>query len=140
MARITPEEKLDTQRNIRGFISDYRREHKKIPTTSVIANQLSLDDSTIRRYKIEIRKEDKKTLTDRFADELVAEVEDLLKTFDENKITLKELRDSTIPEIRLAAMRQLQETQLDKLRVLQDGPEYLGLFDNEESDTETVRL
>ena len=126
MVNISLDQKLDNIRNIRGFIHDIRTQQKRTPSTSEIAQKLEMNERTVRNYKKQILIEDRQILYGRFEYELVAEVNELLETFEENKIELKNLRSSERPEIKLDAMKQLVDTHVDKIRVLRDGPQYIN--------------
>lgn len=89
-------------------------------------------ERTVRKYKSVINAENLKILNDRFECELVYEVEEMIKVFNENIKLLKNIRDSdSETTIKMNAMKQLQETQIDKIRALRDSSSFLDRGNDE---------
>ena len=126
--KINSEEKLENQRNMLGMIEDYKREYSRFPTLKEFEEKLNMAPRTVSRYKSEILVDSKKKLLDKFHNNILLHVEAAFNTINENVKIFEKIRDeSDSNDEKMIAAKNILESHLDAVRIINDAPEYLGL-------------
>lgn len=126
--KISTEQKLDNFRNMRAMISDYRTQHNRFPTIEEFEEKLEMSSATVKRYKVIILEENKIQLLKKFQDEMVIRIEDVVESIDDNVKKFKTIRDESNDENAvISAAKCIIESKLDAIRVMRDGPDFLGV-------------
>ncbi len=126
--KISTEQKLDNFRNMRAMISDYRTQHNRFPTIEEFEEKLEMSSATVKRYKVIILEENKIQLLKKFQDEMVIRIEDVVESIDDNVKKFKTIRDVGNDEHAvISAAKCIIESKLDAIRVMRDGPDFLGV-------------
>lgn len=126
--KISTEQKLDNFRNMRAMISDYRTQHNRFPTIEEFEEKLEMSSATVKRYKVIILEENKIQLLKKFQDEMVIRIEDVVESIDDNVKKFKTIRDESNDENTvISAAKCIIESKLDAIRVMRDGPDFLGV-------------
>ncbi len=126
--KISVEDKLENQRNMLGMIEDYKREHHRFPTLQEFEEKLSMSPRTVQRYKAEILVESKKRLLEKFHNNMILHVESAFTTINENVKIFEYIREnSTSNDEKMTAAKNILDSHLDAVRIINDAPDYLGL-------------
>ena len=130
---MSKRDKVQRLRDVRAYIADHKSEKGAYPKLKDISEAIGINTVTANRYKQMIVTQDRAELYAHFAENIITETEDLIRNIDANKILYKEIiTNSDDDTTRINAAKTLIETQIDKLHIMRDGPEYL--FSNN-SDT-----
>ena len=126
--KISTEQKLDNFRNMRSMITDYRKQHTRFPTLKEFEEKLGMSEATVKRYKRIILDEQKSLLLKTFQDEMVYRISDTIKSIDKNVTIFEGIRDETDnDDTKMSAGKIVIESKLDAIRVMRDGPDFLGI-------------
>lgn len=126
--KISSEQKLDNYRNMRSMIKDYRKQHNRFPTLKEFEEKLEMSSASVKRYKRVILDEQKSLLLKTFQDEMVYRVGDAIKSIDKNVGIFETIRDETDnDDTKMSAGKIVIESKLDAIRVMRDGPDFLGI-------------
>lgn len=126
--KISTEQKLDNFRNMRSMIKDYRKQHNRFPTLKEFEEKLEMSFSSVQRYKRVILDEQKSLLLKTFQDEMVYRISDAIKSIDKNIKIFEEIRDKkNDDDATMSAGKLVIESKLDAIRVMRDGPDFLGI-------------
>jgi len=126
--KISTEQKLDNFRNMRSMIKDYRKQHNRFPTVQEFEEKLEMSSASVERYKRVILDEQKSLLLKTFQDEMVYRVSDAIKSIDKNVGVFEKIRDETDnDDTKMSAGKIVIESKLDAIRVMRDGPDFLGI-------------
>lgn len=126
--KISTEQKLDNFRNMRSMIKDYRKQHNRFPTLKEFEEKLEMSFSSVQRYKRVILDEQKSLLLKTFQDEMVYRISDAIKSIDKNIKIFEEIRDKkNDDDATMSAGKLVIESKLDAIRIMRDGPDFLGI-------------
>ena len=130
--KISTEQKLDNFRNMRAMIEDYARQYSRFPISKEFEEKLNISESTVKRYKKVILQENKKKILDEFHHDILIHVEKSFVTINQNIKIFEEIRDnSENNDEKMIAAKNILESHLDAIRIMNDAPEYLGLECND---------
>ena len=135
---MSKRDKVQRLRDVRAYIADHKSEKGAYPKLKDISEAIGINTVTANRYKQMIVTQDRAELYAHFAENIITETEDLIRNIDANKILYKEIiTNSDDDTTRINAAKTLIETQIDKLHIMRDGPEYLfSNTDNSNSNNE----
>ena len=126
--KISTEQKLDNFRNMHSMIEDYRKQHNRFPTLKEFEEKLGMSEATVKRYKRIILDQQKSLLLKTFQDEMVYRVGDAIKSIDKNVGIFETIRDETNDDdTKMSAGKIVIESKLDAIRIMRDGPDFLGI-------------
>lgn len=128
MVNITSEQKKDNYRNMRSMINDYREQHNRFPTIKEFIEKLEMPKRTVLRYKKAISDEDTKNLLDEFQDDMKIRVKKTMKSIDKGIEVLEIISDNAEhASDRISATKGVIELNLNAIRIMRDGPNFLNL-------------
>ena len=131
---LSKADKLQRLRDVKAYIADHKLKNKAYPKIKEISNAIGISENTAIRYKKLIIDQDRAELNTYFAESIVVETEELLVNIDKNKLLyISIIEDCPDESLRIMAAKTLIETQIDKLHLMRDGPDYL--FGNSNTTT-----
>lgn len=126
--KISTGHKLDNFRNMRSMIKDYSEQYSRYPTNKEMEEKLEMSEATVKRYKRVILNDQKLLLLKTFHDEMVYRISDAVTSIDKNVTIFETIRDKKTEDyITMAAGKLVIESKLDAIRVMRDGPDFLGI-------------
>ena len=139
---MSKRDKVQRLRDVRAYIADHKSEKGAYPKLKDISEAIGINTVTANRYKQMIVTQDRAELYAHFAENIITETEDLIRNIDANKILYKEIiTNSDDDTTRINAAKTLIETQIDKLHIMRDGPEYLFssvIIDNNNNNNNNI--
>lgn len=133
--KVSAGQKQENCRNMRGMIDDYIKQYKRFPTTQEFEEKLNMSESTVRRYKKFILDENKEILNEKYQDQLIIRVDDLINTLDDNIKTLEAMKKPTHnPNDTISIINTIEEKKLNIMRLMRDSPMYFGILENDDNN------